>query len=208
MGSRAGDTEDEKKTSSSGVFRTLMVRFPVLMNGLQGGVLSGLSVVTKQLLFGASSMAEIDWAEVCQFSFISCFVVTPLVIPWMKALYSRPLPMPVQLLADAIYCGIFVNAVFVAALVLTKAVQDPLCGSPQSLLLESCQSHLAAQLPEIHSAVFSYGFLEKFALGSQKLWLPAKIAMVLFIPPVFHGVWCNVVNFIWTVILASLATSA
>lgn len=76
---------------------------------------------------------------------------------------------------------------------------------PPTFLALRCPTFLPALFLTLSPS--STDFLRKYALGSQKVWLPAKVAMVLFIPPVYHGMWCSLVNFGWTVLLASMATA-
>ena len=47
-------------------------------------------------------------------------------------------------------------------------------------------------------------FWRGLVIGSNKCWFPAKVAMIWLIPPMYHLLFCNVVAFVWTIIMAGL----
>lgn len=49
-------------------------------------------------------------------------------------------------------------------------------------------------------------FTKELVLGSQYVWFPAKLFMFWKLDPAYYGLWCNIVSFCWSILLAMKTT--
>ena len=184
----AGDNADDAPPPAAvpAGFGGLLARYPLLVNALQAGVLGGLSNLTSQWLRGAGwaaggGLASVDCAAVCRFALVPALVMTPVSSYWFAALSRLELAKSAQVALDALVGALVLNATFVSAL----------------LALEGRGAEIGATL-------CSSKFLVNVVLGSNKVWLPAKIVMFCFVPPLYWQAWCSAVSFVWQVMLAAM----
>ena len=164
------------------LYKTLLVRYPLAANGLQGGALSGLAQATKQVLH---NKVVNDPTAVLHFAIISAFVINPVMQQWIRFLYRRPIPLPKlrALVLELTFGGFVLNALFLCALFALRGRVDL-----------------------IPSEVLSVKFVIRVGLGSQKVWVPAKALMVWFVPPWLHPICTQLTSFFWQIVLAFLAS--
>mmetsp|Transcript_19848 Transcript_19848/g.51992 ORF Transcript_19848/g.51992 Transcript_19848/m.51992 type:complete len:210 (-) Transcript_19848:174-803(-) len=177
---KSGGGGSGKKGGLMAQYNTLMARYPLAMNMTQAGVLGGLANATEQLLKG-KAVGELDFVPIMHFMIIPAFVMTPLNTQWFGYLFSLGLGKVPQLLVDSVFSSVVFNAVFSAALF-------------------TLQGNPAGIVEFVQGEFFWWGLV----IGSNKCWFPAKIAMIWVIPPMYHLLFCNVVAFVWTIIMAGM----
>ena len=178
----APDADDEPKDRTS-LYGALLRRFPLAMNAVQAGALSAASQLLSQRLKGA---AALDFAPALQFALISAFVVTPVSTVFFTIVGKFRLRTPASLALDFFVGGPFLNCAFIAA-------------------LHGLQGQ---DLAFIFGVLRSRAFWVDMVLGSNKVWLPAKVAMYSLVPPEYWGLWCSCVSFGWGIVLATIVSDA
>ena len=102
------------------LYRDLMVRHPLAMNGAQAGLLSALSNATSQVLRGAwdpaAGGAGLDPLPIRNFALVAAVVMTPVSTWWFGTLGKLKLGTMPQLALDTVVGSVFMNACFVIAL--------------------------------------------------------------------------------------------
>ena len=178
-GGAASDAEEEKVRLS--LYGRTLRRFPLLVNAFQAALLSASSQLLAQYL-GGTAPAAFDYAPAAQFALISAAVVTPVSTFFFACVGKLQLKTPASLALDFFVGGPVLNCAFIAALHLVQ-------GRGTDAVVESLTSK---------------AFWTEMVLGSNKVWLPAKVVMYTVIPVVYWNLWCSVVSFGWGIILATL----
>ena len=83
-------------------------------------------------------------------------------------------------------------------------------GSPRTLAHAglAAYAHCYKDLAFILGVLRSRAFWVDMVLGSNKVWLPAKVAMYSLVPPEYWGLWCSCVSFGWGIVLATIVSDA
>ena len=152
----APDAEEEVKERLS-LYGRLLRRFPLATNGVQAGFLSFTSNLLAQHLKGSPAL---DYAPALRFALISALVVTPVSTVFFTIVGSFKLKTPASLTLDFFVGGPVLNCAFIAALHLLQ-------GDGVGVVAATLQSR---------------AFWTDMVLGSNKVWLPAKVAMYTLVP--------------------------
>ena len=82
--------KDEKNKSLFGQYQSLLASYPLLMNIVQGSILSALSVLTSQYLTSLKSKVFIiDYVEIVVMTAIMAFFITPVLVYFYSRVLDR-----------------------------------------------------------------------------------------------------------------------
>ena len=157
-------------------YNDLLIRYPLMINGLQAAIIAGLGVLASQLLNGN----HFDFIEVYIMMFINFAYHTPILLAFNNILQKtglRILPMLIidQLLFSPLFtCGI----VGLRLLLLGNSIYN---------------------IPNMIWSVVPGAMI-----SSWMFWVPSKAIIFNFVPPMYQLLAGNAFSFIWTIIFAMI----
>jgi hypothetical protein len=171
------ETTEEKKKSFSAQYSELLVKYPLLVNAVQGAIIAGLGVLASQVLSG---MENFDYTEVWIMMLIN-FAYHPPVLMWFNSILRKSNMKIIPLLiADQAFFSPF----FTAGIVSIR------------LLL------LGTELRAIPGIVLDV--VPKAMGPSWLFWVPSKAIIFLYVPPMYQLLAGNAFAFVWTIIFAMI----
>ena len=185
--SKGGDNDEkkdksDKKDSLFAKNQSLLDEYPVLINTIQGTILTALSVVTSHIVKGLTkgSPIYIDTREVIVMSVIQALWITP-VLMWF---YSKIInPMPGSNMRKLIIDQIAFSPPFTATII---GLRMFLMGKTP---IDTIPAALYVAFPS--------------AVGSSWLfWLPIRFMTISYIPPIYHLLAGSLFSFVWNVIFS------
>ncbi len=177
MSSENGEKKDK---SLFATYNTLLIRFPLLINGVQAAILAGLGVVISQLVTGD---LEYDWLEIRTMMVISLVFSTPILLWFFKQLERMQSGIIVKLLVDQL----LFSPPFTAGIV---ALRLFLVGTPLS------------DIPQLVLTV-----VPKAMMSSWMFWFPQRFLTLKYVPPAYQLLCGNVCALAWNVIFTMILTA-
>jgi hypothetical protein len=150
---------------------------PFMANGVQGAVLAGMAVLVSQII---TKSPMFDYRESLIMMIITFLYSTPILLWWNSRLTRTHLKMLPQLIVDQ---ALF-SPVFTAGIV---AVREALLGTSLS------------RIPGI-----VWHIVPKAMISSWMFWVPAKAAIMMFVPPMYQLLAGNALSFVWTILFAMI----
>ena len=174
----------EDITESKGIledYKTLLIKYPLILNAIQSAAISSCSVLVSQYLAGRS---QIDWSEVRTVSFIGAFWITPVLLVFYSRLQRLRLGVLGKLAVDQfLFSPIFTTSIITARMILLRRVE--FSDFPKILM------------QTVPTAV----------LSAWTFWIPARGFTLLIVPMHLHLLAGSVFSFIWNIILSMLLNS-
>ena len=159
-------------------YKSLMIRYPFLVNAIQSALISSCSVLVSQYL---AQRSETDWSEVRTVAFIGAFWITPVLLLFYSKLQKSSLGVIGKLMLDQLlFSPLFTVSIITARLFLLQRV--PMYEFP-TILLQT-----------VPTAV----------LSSWTFWIPARGFTLLVVPAHLHLLMGSIFSFLWNIILSML----
>jgi hypothetical protein len=176
------DINDKDKARGFGArYKTLLLNYPLVMNGTQSAIISSCSVLVSQYLAGNS---KIDFSEVLVVALIAALWITPILLVFYGQLQKMSLGVMGKLALDQ-----FIFSPFFTASIVTVRI----------LLLGRVPY---SELPAILLAT-----VPKAVLSAWTFWIPARGFTLLIMPPHLHLLSGNALSFVWNIIFSMLLNS-
>ena len=181
------DDSDDKKKTLNARYRDLLVRWPLLANGLYSSTLTGAAdlvtqVATHDFATGSFRPAPIRTLRLMT---IGLCVITP-AAKWCNDLVNGlHIGTAGKMLVDQSICAVFLHSLFNSAFHILSG------NSP-------------AGIPAV---LLSAAFRERL-FASYYLWVPAKFLMFAIVPPTFQLQFQSTVAFVWNVWLSKMINRA
>jgi protein Mpv17 len=171
------EATEGKKKSFSAQYRDLLLKYPLLVNAVQGAIIAALGVIASQILSG---MKQFDFSEVWIMMLIN-FAYHPPVLMWFNSVLqkSNMKIIPLLFVDQALF-----SPVFTAGIVSLR------------LLL------LGTDLRAIPAIVMDV--VPKAMGPSWMFWVPSKAIIFLYVPPMYQLLAGNAFAFVWTIIFAMI----
>mmetsp|Transcript_18916 Transcript_18916/g.30080 ORF Transcript_18916/g.30080 Transcript_18916/m.30080 type:complete len:204 (+) Transcript_18916:77-688(+) len=165
----------EKKKTTLGKFKTLLVRYPFLMNGAQAATLTLLGTLTKQLVYSG----EFVPIDILKFTLIATFLMTPISVVWYGRLHKKKFTSVANLLLEWTILTPLLTGIFWVAKSLFESQTIPATMEEWN----GCRDLL----------VQSYAF-----------WVPWSIVRLIACPVPMYVLFNSIGTFVWTIIQAIL----
>ena len=181
-----GQKSTEKKVMFS--YNTLMTRYPMLMNEAQSGIISASAVACSNII----SAEEVDHWEISVMVIVTLTFITPIITSY----YSRLGKMNLPLLQSIVLDQLIFSPVFTTGIIMYRAiVLDVLSGSilPSGLLDVGDIGRRAGQVIPIIPSIM---------MKSWGYWIPIRLLILKFVPPMYHVVIGSACSFVWQIIMA------
>lgn len=174
------DDAESKKNSLFSKYNTLLIKYPLLVNGIQAAILAGMGVILSEVINGKSSF---DWLEVRTMMIINMVFNTPVLIWFYKQL-------------DRIKGG-----------VLPKLLVDQLLFSPvfTACIIGLRLFLIGADVSDIPNTVMAV--VPKALLSSWLFWVPQRFLTLTYVPPAYQLLCGNVCALVWNVIFTMILTA-
>ena len=89
--------KDVKKQSLYAIYNDLLVTYPLLVNGTQSSIITGLGVITSQIIIGVK---QYDYIEIKIMMFINFIFITPILLIFYKQLSKLSINNMFKLIID------------------------------------------------------------------------------------------------------------
>lgn len=172
------DKDDRKKDHSAfAQYKNLLVRYPLLINGLQAAIIAGMSVLVSQIIAGAP---EFDWVEVRIMMLINFVYHTPILLQWGGFLGRSNMNFPTKLIIDqALFSPCFTAGIIGLRLYL-----------------------LGTNVKEIPGLLIAT--VPGAMMSSWLFWVPAKAIILMFVPVMYQFLANSGFAFVWNIIFAAI----
>lgn len=172
------DNDDKKKDNSAlAQYKNLLVRYPLLVNGLQAAVIAGLSVLVSQIIAG---VPVFDWIEVRVMMLINFAYHTPILLQWGGFLSRSNMSFPTKLIIDqALFSPFFTAGIIGWRLYLLGTDMNEIPG----LLIATVPGAM---------------------MSSWLFWVPAKAVILMFVPAMYQFLANSGFAFVWNIIFAAI----
>lgn len=166
-----------KKKSIGAQYNDLLVRYPLVVNGVQAAVIAAMGVLISQSLSG---LREFDFKEVFIMMLINFAYMTP-VLMWFNTLLikSNLKIIPLLVVDQGLFAPVFTAGIIGLRLLLLGV--DP----------HSIPTTLWDVVPNA-------------MLSSWMFWVPVKAVIFLYIPPIYQLLAGNAFSLVWNVIFAMI----
>jgi hypothetical protein len=176
------DTE-YKKQSLGSQYNTLMARYPFVMNEVQSTIITCSAVMSSSVISGTQQ----NWGEVVTMAIVTLTLITPVLMQWFGYLNRSGMPLVPQLLVDQlVFSPILTSAILIWRSVVSNLI------TTQSFDLATVSSLPAEVIPIIPGIM----------IKSWCFWIPIRLLILKFIPPMHHVVLGSLFSFLWNIILA------
>jgi hypothetical protein len=156
---KEGSTLFEKQ-SLYAIYNDLLVTYPLLVNGIQSSIITGLAVITSQIIIGVK---QYDYIEIKVMMFINFIFITPTLLIFYKQLSKLSINNMFKLSIDQ----------FVFAPLFTFCIL--------SLRLYLLGENNIYQIP-----IEVLKVLPSVMLRYWLYWIPARFIILTYIPPMLH----------------------
>jgi hypothetical protein len=153
--------KDVKKQSLYAVYNDLLVTYPLLVNGTQSSIITGLGVITSQIIIGVK---QYDYIEIKVMMFINFIFITPILLIFYKQLSK-----------------LSINNMF--KLIIDQFVFSPLF----TFCILSLRLYLLGENHIYQIPIEVLKVLPSVMLSAWLYWIPARFITLTYIPPMFHS---------------------
>lgn len=172
------DNDDKKKENSAFVqYKNLLVRYPLLINGIQAAIIAGLSVIVSQFIAG---VPVFNFVEVRTMMFINFAYHTPILLQWGGFLSRSSFNFPTKLFIDQV----LFSPCFTAGII---GLRLYLFGTD----VKEIPALLIATVPGA-------------MMSSWLFWVPAKAFILLSVPVMYQFLVNNAFAFVWNIIFSAI----
>jgi len=168
--------KDVKKQSFYAVYNDLIVTYPLLVNGTQSSIITGLGVITSQIIIGVK---QYDYIEIKVMMFINFIFITPILLIFYKQLSK-----------------LSINNMF--KLIIDQFVFSPLF----TFCILSLRLYLLGENHIYQIPIEVLKVLPSVMLSAWLYWIPARFITLTYIPPMLQLLVNSGFGFIWNIIFA------
>ena len=166
-----------------------MARYPLLMNEVQSGIITASAVACSNVVTGEN----IDHIEVLIMTIVTLTFITPILLRYFDWLGSLKLPVLHGLVLDQlIFSPIFTTGI----ITYREFVHDIMFGGPLDLSTLMNADNVMQRIVKVAQIVPS------IMIKSWGYWVPLRLLILKFVPPMYHVVIGSAFSFIWQIIMA------
>ena len=166
-----------KKNSFGAQYNDLLVKYPVVINGIQAALIAAVGVLISQTIAG---LKEFDFKEVYIMMFINFTYMTPLLIWFNSLLMKSNLKIfPLLFVDQGLFAPVFTSGIIGLRL----------------FLLGSNPSSIPPTL---------WAVVPNAMISSWMFWVPVKALIFLYVPPIYQILVGNAFSLVWNVIFAMI----
>ena len=166
--------KDVKKQSLYDIYINSLVTYPLLVNGTQSSIITGLGVITSQIIIGVK---QYDYIEIKIMMVINFIFITPILLIFYKQLNKLSLNNTFKLIIDQFLFSPLLN-----------------------FCILSLRLYLLGEnnIYHIQSKVFKV--LPSLMLLSWFYWIPAKLIIFTYIPPMLQLLVFSGLTYIYVIL--------
>jgi hypothetical protein len=153
------------------------------MNEVQSTIITCSAVMSSSVIAGTQQ----NWGEVVTMAIVTLTLITPVLMQWFGYLNKSGMPLVPQLLVDQlVFSPILTSTILIWRSVVSNLI------TTQSFDLATVSSLPAEVIPIIPGIM----------IKSWCFWIPIRLLILKFIPPMHHVVLGSLFSFLWNIILA------
>ena len=169
-----GDNDD-KKQSLYAIYNDLLIAYPLLVNGTQSSIITGLGVMSSQIITGVK---QFDYVEAKIMMLITFIFITPILLIFFKHLNKLSIGNIFKLIIDQfVFSPVFTFSILSLRLyLLGENIHD-------------IPTQVLKILPSVMWTAWMY-------------WIPVRFITLTYVPPMLQLVVNSGFGFIWNIIFA------
>jgi len=190
--------EEAKEKSLFGKYQSLMAAYPFGMNQLQSSMITAGAVYTSNQLSGDDNNMEVLIMVIVTLTFI-----TPILLKYYGWLNKQNLALVPSLVVDQfLFSPIFTFGILLWRGIVTESIDLVTWrGVIAEIIAEN--DHLGDWfLAKKGTITTVLSILPGIMKKSWMYWIPIRLLILKFVPPMYHVVLGSVCSFIWQIIMA------
>jgi len=174
---KIGQDTKEKKNTWLTWYKSLLVQYPLLMNGVQAALMAGLGGFLSQMIAGVT---KFDFHEIQIMMLINFAYHTPILI-WFSTLLAKS---KMNLVTKVVVDQLFFSPVFTSGIVAVR------------LLLKGTDiKSIPAEVINVVPGAMLYSWM---------FWIPAKTFILAYVPVMYQFLVNNAFALVWNIIFAAI----
>lgn len=179
---RAKAKEEDKVKGGLGAYNSMMAQYPLLMNEVQAGIITSSAVACSNMIAEDDNIMEVVIMTIVSLTFI-----TPILLSYYGWLGKQNFGLITSIIVDQL---IF-SPVFTTGILMWRGVVSGIfaSGTLDVVNIMALPGDVLPIIPEIMKKSWGY-------------WIPIRLLILKFVPPMYHVVVGSACSFIWQIIMA------